>query len=1708
MANLETLELTINANSEGASQGITALIASLSSLSEALVKPYSDLRDFNEELKKMKQYSTGFRIPSVASSTGASRITASARKAAAEKTEYVPQGMNVDAVNRGSPNAKSPERWQAEYEANVNRMLAEHRERIEFTNRARARIAEEAKRAEEEANARGSRAFGMISSSNEITLMNQKLQAMTASFLENAKAGKLSSEQMADEALKIQALRQKLVDLSAKQGISSEQKNAMIAAYQEQMDVRGEQAQTIIEESSNLDLLRFKYDALKMSLIDGARAGTLSNKQLAAGALQLQKLEGQIEKAEGAAEKAGEGTQTTLANLKSGFKSLTKGFDNFMKQVKRIASRMLIRGAIKGLIKSIKEGITNVREWAKVNNHEFYDSMNSLKQSTNQMKNALGASFAPLISALIPLLKSLCNVIIEAANYFNQFISLLTGKNYWIKATNNVDGYTDSVNKAGGAAKDWLATFDELNVMTAAGGGGGGGTATDYSDMFEEVDSFNTKIREIVNFMKENFDSIAAIVAGIGVAILAWNVSEAFASVLPVLSTIAGYVATGAVIAVTLQANWLMTNEYLDTGEEGWLFAGALTTAVGTAAAWVIAKKLIGGKAGAYAAAITLAFAAVTDIIANVKNTDVGALDKESILTNIKAALEAGAAAGIILKATGVTSTIAGTLQAAGGVALVTFGVATAIKVITDQNIEWDSKETIVGAIVASIAVGTGLFLLGTGAIPAGIAAIATFGAVVALKVSVPEDKVKWGKISLTDEEVQTFVAEKMFTVNPNLIVSVTSSSIKQLNMNQEKIEEKLAGMIGTLHVIKLGLATDDDYATIKKQILGDSEDGKGGLIGAINEWINSAESISQLVLKFTPSLVGETEEERAAWYTSDLSGWETVRDFVNGLGKQLADEIVTGEKDELIVKRPERVTTILEEIEKISNILAGKDVATEAQIDLELNLQNLDEESFEAAMQYYAQFKEQIQQAAEDLANTAIANKQRLVNTLADMLRMNPDDEKLQQKLAEAEEALETVKANWQETLDNAFEDFAAPGRDLMQEWVQNNLTSGSIDTTFFDYQIEEMINTMENGLDDAISMILLENDINIPPMNITDFMEVGGWDTFTEDLKKELLSAIQITDETFDKLIAYKIPVKDLVSTYGWDTFSTAQKEQLFSSLLDAYGTDAVKELKKLVPDIEIDELLNLGGWEEFSTDEEKEFLEALKDVFGSEKALEAAEQYGIGIGDEVADGIESADDAEVDVDLENGCVEELSEEVETGVEKADPEISASFKKENLATLATNAKTKIEAANPEISASFKDGNLSGMTTTAEKTIGGAKPKIEASYKDKCIEDMKSKMQTGISGAKYEIEPQWKSGAVNGKDGLAGKFQAALNKNTFSVATTPKDLTGKGGFVSKMQGDMDGSTIGVKTTPKGGSISGSGGFADQFQGFMDKNKIGILTTPKKGTVSKAGGFADQFQGFMDKNTIGVTTAPKGGSISGAGGFTEQFQGFMDNKKNRIGITTNLSEDGKKNIKTEIKAAGDGTEFDADISEQGKKNIRADAKGAADGVTFGADISKAGKEAINSSVQTELDGHTFSAKGTVSVTNFSDVGKSFRSALAGKINVKVNGKTTQAGNITLEAMAKGGMPDLGQIFVAREAGPEMVGTIGSHTAVANNDQIVEGISKGVSDANAKQNELLREQNSLLYSILQKTGNISIGASAALGRVARQSLDMYGALVGG
>lgn len=98
----------------------------------------------------------------------------------------------------------------------------------------------------------------------------------------------------------------------------------------------------------------------------------------------------------------------------------------------------------------------------------------------------------------------------------------------------------------------------------------------------------------------------------------------------------------------------------------------------------------------------------------------------------------------------------------------------------------------------------------------------------------------------------------------------------------------------------------------------------------------------------------------------------------------------------------------------------------------------------------------------------------------------------------------------------------------------------------------------------------------------------------------------------------------------------------------------------------------------------------------------------------------------------------------------------------------------------------------------------------------------------------------------------------------------------------------------------------------------------------------------------------------------------------------------------------------------------------------------------------------------------------------------------------------ITAYASGGMPsNSGQMFIARESGPELVGTIGNSTAVVNNDQIVASVSSGVARAvsavmgqgNTPIEVIVKVDSEVLYRSVQKgerKANGRYGTAVALG----------------
>lgn len=96
--------------------------------------------------------------------------------------------------------------------------------------------------------------------------------------------------------------------------------------------------------------------------------------------------------------------------------------------------------------------------------------------------------------------------------------------------------------------------------------------------------------------------------------------------------------------------------------------------------------------------------------------------------------------------------------------------------------------------------------------------------------------------------------------------------------------------------------------------------------------------------------------------------------------------------------------------------------------------------------------------------------------------------------------------------------------------------------------------------------------------------------------------------------------------------------------------------------------------------------------------------------------------------------------------------------------------------------------------------------------------------------------------------------------------------------------------------------------------------------------------------------------------------------------------------------------------------------------------------------------------------------------------------------------LNVEWYASGGFPDVGQLFVANEAGPEMIGQIGNRTAVANQDQITTAIANATYNAISR--ALAENRSSDQPAVIQvNLGNEQL--YKGYGQYRNEQANMYG-----
>ncbi len=217
------------------------------------------------------------------------------------------------------------------------------------------------------------------------------------------------------------------------------------------------------------------------------------------------------------------------------------GLNKFVSSLKRIALYRAIRFILKNITSAIKEGTQNLVRYSAaiggIDASRANETMSRFASMGMQVKNTLGAALMPVLKALMPVIQTIANWFMTAANAVNQFLAAISGATSFTKAKEVWVDYAEGLDGAANAAdnlKNAVLGMDELNVLAPTGGIKS--LVPDYSDMFEEVEvddkisAFADKIKPILTWVKENLETIKWVALGIGTAMLLWKVGPALIS--------------------------------------------------------------------------------------------------------------------------------------------------------------------------------------------------------------------------------------------------------------------------------------------------------------------------------------------------------------------------------------------------------------------------------------------------------------------------------------------------------------------------------------------------------------------------------------------------------------------------------------------------------------------------------------------------------------------------------------------------------------------------------------------------------------------------------------------------------------------------------------------------------------------------------------------------------------------------------------------------------------------------------------------------------------------------------------------------------------------------------------------------------------------------------------------------------------------------
>lgn len=281
----------------------------------------------------------------------------------------------------------------------------------------------------------------------------------------------------------------------------------------------------------------------------------LAAKEKAAQRLEAQdakivdKLKQQTAELEEQKKRAGELTQTITdaskgADIKAAMEgaqqSIKSGMKNLLKYGIGIRSLFV-------LFRKLKQyTIEAVKAYAE-NDPETKKSINELKASLQGLKASWGAAFAPILTAVIPVLQTLIGWITKAVDAIAAFFAALSGKSTFKRAITNTGKLSDNLSSGAGAAKELKKQLMGIDTLTIAqdSSSGGGGVGSGSGIKYEDV-AISDKIKNNLGLIKNLLEGIAALAIGLAFGKTAASIALVLFGTLDLIDAFKNFINTGS----------------------------------------------------------------------------------------------------------------------------------------------------------------------------------------------------------------------------------------------------------------------------------------------------------------------------------------------------------------------------------------------------------------------------------------------------------------------------------------------------------------------------------------------------------------------------------------------------------------------------------------------------------------------------------------------------------------------------------------------------------------------------------------------------------------------------------------------------------------------------------------------------------------------------------------------------------------------------------------------------------------------------------------------------------------------------------------------------------------------------------------------------------------------------------------------------------